>query len=72
MNDWISVKDKLPEPHKRVLLCNIIGSVKRLIVGYYDGQNFRYDVDDLWMYTLPFITYWRELPKMPDESEDKE
>lgn len=71
-DEWINVKDRTPEPHKRVLLCRIIGSIKRLIVGYYDGQYFRYDIDDLWQYKIPFITHWREFPELPELTESEE
>lgn len=72
--DWISVKDRLPEEFKRVLIfrANYEGDIEnKMHVGFlsYKGE-FRgsqgelFD-DDLYPHTL--ITHWMPLPAPPNE-----
>ena len=66
-NDWISVNEQLPEAYKSVLLLKQIGLISKIFVGYYNGKNFKYAIDDLWQYDIhkELITHWRLLPDTP-------
>ena len=70
MNDWISVKDELPEINKDVLIYRgqFIG---RLINVYtYLGNNEWEDEYGYWGKTEDEgITHWMSLPSPPKESE---
>lgn len=60
-NEWVSVKDGLPDPGKRVLVCfsGFVGEAYLKQAGYW----VRYDGTP--MFYLP--THWMDLPKPPEE-----
>lgn len=73
MNKWISVKDRLPEEYKRVLVFrgNYEGDDKEEIIhvgflhskdGFYGSQYGLLD-DDLYPHTM--VTHWMSLPEPP-------
>ena len=60
MNNWISVKDRLPERFERVLVCRENRKVE---------QGFR-DVGDWWKVygtRTKHITHWMPMPEPPKE-----
>lgn len=65
-NNWISVKDRLPEDDKDVLVYN--SRSKEIIMASYNN-NYD-DWDNLYNYYdyLPVdaITYWQPLPELPE------
>jgi hypothetical protein len=77
MNEWISVKDRLPESDDDVLVYNFkdgitIGSFhSQEVSGYYE-EDGSYFVTDCGWYTkyswAPSMspTHWRPLPPIPD------
>ena len=61
MSEWISVKDRLPEPCKAVLVYGKAGDMVNLKVDY---------ITECGMWANSFtVTYWMPLPQKP-ESED--
>ena len=70
MSKWISVKDRMPEPFKDVLVCidwSRIRKEKRIVtVSYYlgddEGYFFEEDTDGR-------VTHWMPLPELPEPPE---
>ena len=71
MSEWISVKDKLPELHEEVLVCNEEYGLSELgfaTVAVLDGTD--------WIETwdrrteIHYITHWMPLPEPPKEEEE--
>lgn len=66
VSEWISVKDRLPEPSKKVLCFLDLGHGSLVETGYFM-------LDDGWYYTgveAPHhgcVTYWMPLPEPPKE-----
>ena len=48
-NEWISVKDKLPEIGQRVLISQTIEKGHRVDTDYYDKYGFLMGIVDAWM-----------------------
>ena len=81
---WISVKDKLPETHDRVLVCRIIKvmdfEIQTHDIGYLEGTggSDRWRLDSQQYSPLPttptldsgIITHWMPLPKLPDKKNE--
>ena len=67
--EWISVKDKLPDDVKDVIVCDEFGLV---YPAYY------YTFDGCWMYSFAAercehkITHWMPLPTPPESEDDAE
>lgn len=57
-NEWISVKDRLPEARKRVLVF-----VKK--PANYTSIDTDRIVDDRWVRWGRYVTHWMPLPKPP-------
>ena len=74
MCEWISVKERLPEPEFRgeqrgfylVALSN--GVVKELAYEFHDYENMLFDVG--WHETAYPVTHWMPLPDPPKEGCD--
>lgn len=71
MNEWISVKDRLPEDARFVLVCN---DDKRLMIAQYIEEVVQwqypyiaYDVDVWDDDEQGHIMWWRPLPEAPKE-----
>lgn len=68
MTEWISVKDRLPEIDKKVIIWNMdIPDIEYMEMGYYDKN---YDNKYEWRteeYTGINVTHWRYLPEPPHE-----
>jgi hypothetical protein len=68
-SDWISVKDRLPDDVKDVIVCDEFGLV---YPAYY------YTFDGCWMYSFAAercehkITHWMPLPEPPESEDDAE
>ena len=63
MNDWINVKDRLPETEERVLIRYRQGKVKRTFVGEY------YPWEERWSSILDaVVTHWMPLPEPPEDN----
>lgn len=64
LNDWINVKDRLPEDDNFVLVCN--SEDKEIIIANYRGNNAWDSYAYGW---LPdnVVTHWQPLPKLPEE-----
>ena len=60
MNDWISVKDKIPASGETVIACNNQNQV--------DACDFIHTSDDQFREDYPRITHWMPLPKPPVEN----
>ena len=61
VQEWISVKDRLPEP-KKLVLC-----IWKDINGIHYGFS-RYQHDNVWYVSnegMPEVTHWMELPQLP-------
>lgn len=74
MSEWISVKDRLPEPGHRAVICtnNIkardsIGQMSHLWIGFIiescDGEYVTFDNADRRIHN---ITHWTPLPVPPE------
>ena len=63
MNEWISIKDRLPEFYKSCLVCSKHGNIR---IGYYS-------ISDKWFESryngdiIKYITHWQPLPAGPKE-----
>lgn len=66
MNEWINVKDRLPERYKSCIVCSEHGNIR---IGYYDRS-------DQWVESryngnlVKYITHWMPLPAPPTEKEN--
>lgn len=63
---WISVKDRLPDTSRYVIMCSNLGDV-------YEG--WYHTVDKHWIRhgnVVENITHWREIPKLPRMEDSKE
>lgn len=72
--DWISVKDRLPEPDENVFVYATKWETKGYVVGI--TRRYRYtDGREVWVEPFPgfelvyHITHWMPLPKPPKEDE---
>ena len=62
MNDWISVKDKMPETAVPVLICNPHWDYP--VVASYAGCGVWMDT---WYQRMTYTPeYWMPIPKLPD------
>ena len=61
-NEWISIKDKSPKEHEKVLVCSEIGIIDCGWV-YLNDENV-WEFRNAHTY-LKYITYWMPLPKNP-------
>lgn len=67
LRGWISVEERLPEPHKLVLVYRPLMAKKVLVTsrhvlnGCEDWSNSGYDIK-----RNPCITHWMPLPKLPE------
>lgn len=59
MSEWISVKERLPEPHVDALALKPCGP----FVGYYNGKDWMVRTDE---YNEVGITHWMPLPAPPE------
>ena len=67
MNEWISVKDRLPERMTPVLVCRKKGE-ERIV------EQGRRDVMDWWKVygtRTKAVEYWMPLPEPPEPEEDE-
>lgn len=80
MNEWISVKDRLPKKYKRVLVTdgkNICLHYKQSMCNFKgsEGEDLccscpvNHDQCD---FVEGSITHWMQLPSLPTEMKDKE
>jgi hypothetical protein len=65
MNNWISVKDKLPEEKQDVILCI---NARKTTIGYRYGEESFYE---FCLEAYPIgpgrVTHWMELPESPND-----
>lgn len=61
MNNWISVKDKLPLWQGRYLTHSIIYGQSLVAILWYDKRGYGFDEE---------VTHWMPLPTPPIEKED--
>lgn len=68
---WISVKDRLPEPHCVVLAYGEgevgVASFQKLQKDWLGGGAIWLDVSQTWWDPNPEITHWMPLPEPPKE-----
>ena len=65
MNNWISVKDRLPEKGKLVLFCdgkNTIYKYRQIYIDFLDNRN---EATENYLHNY---THWQPLPAPPKES----
>jgi hypothetical protein len=69
VNDWINVKDRLPENLNDVIACDVRGNV---FSAYYFSLTYE------WQYAFTTaepceyeITHWRPLPEPPESEDEK-
>lgn len=65
INNWISVKDKLPEDDEYVLIYH--NGSKAIKISWYSSFNEKWMMD----YNNIHITHWQPLPEPPKELEGK-
>jgi len=72
-NEWINVKDRLPEKDQKVIF--YVLDRELIYAGYFSidnhrslssGERFRENLDD-WWFDEETITHWMPLPKPPEE-----
>lgn len=66
--EWISVKDRLPDNARTVIICaEIVKGRKWVSFGYFDGDEWICgSMNDVQ------VSYWMELPDPPEEEEVEE
>ncbi len=70
MNNWISLKDRLPEAYIPILItgsgyiCTAILVMNRNKSYYFEGHGF-FGYDWEWEFKNSDVTHWMELPKLP-------
>lgn len=83
-NEWISVKDRLPNKDGKYLCCHLFANTRYITVRSF-AKNLEkvdkfdlkgkkregwYDRDSEWgYYETDSVTHWLPLPKLPNESE---
>ena len=60
MNEWISVKDRLPEEYQFVIATN--GKEVKEARFFHAGNRGGYVFNNI---TLPNVTHWMPLPQLP-------
>ena len=70
VQEWISVKDRLPDTAERVLVCKTwLGTVYKPVYGYYqDYPNQKgcwYVLTEFGYYPQREVTHWMPLPQPP-------
>lgn len=65
VEEWISVKDRLPEANKPVLVCEVAYDSISIAYRLPDSEEF---IDIMDGYPLDYATNWMPLPKPPKES----
>lgn len=63
-NGWISVKDRLPEIHKEVLIVNNF-----IMVAQFNGVNWFKPGGFLGIQPVYGVTHWQPLPAPPKENQ---
>lgn len=63
-NNWISVKDRLPQQYRDVIV--FYDDIKRVGVNWLDSHN------EFMFYKDMNITYWMPLPEPPESEDDVE
>lgn len=63
MNDWISVKDRLPENNERVFAFCIDLCVHDVVWSWSD--DCWYNIADDLTYNEGLVTHWMPLPELP-------
>lgn len=69
---WISVEDKLPEHHKKVLIAVVLDQRLRPVIrisSYEGGAYWRYDGGEA---SINKITHWMPLPELPKSQQIKQ
>lgn len=68
MNDWISVKERLPDVGMPVLICG----KRHRVTAYYDNvlDAFRLTENENLCYAANCVTHWMPLPEPPKEIEE--
>lgn len=62
IDEWISVKDRLPKTGEIILACNIAGDFE--ILSYYNEKFISFD-ENGYSYEVLYITHWMPLPEPP-------
>lgn len=65
MNEWISVKDRLPELYEDVLVYDKHYGI--IIPSYHDEKAFYREDENRFDIPLLYVTHWMELPEKPKE-----
>ena len=65
MSEWISVKDRLPEPNTAVLVCRDGYYGSEVAVAVYKDEYLKF-------ITGYNVTHWMPLPEPPESEEKKE
>ena len=66
MDEWISVKDRLPESGETTLVYN--GDID--VHGFWNGRWLDYD-ENGYPFEVLYITHWMPLPEPPKEESGK-
>lgn len=67
MKKWISVKDRIPQEGKFVLVCTK-GCVPRVALFHNDDPYYYFLSPDCMRVQFKDITHWQPLPEPPGES----
>ena len=64
-NEWISVKDRLPESYEDVLVYDKYYGI--IIPSYHDEKAFYREDENRSDVPLLYVTHWMKLPEKPKE-----
>ena len=64
MSDWISIKDRKPEPFQTVLACWNDKKHPRVDMCFWNGD--RHFDGEVWVPMEEAITHWQPLPEPPE------
>jgi hypothetical protein len=68
MNDWISVKDRLPDTDYLYIVCRTFAGFQIVFAALWENKKF---ISVVKHNPLKYITHWMPLPEPPKENNNE-